>query len=328
MESLIWLGDRIEKGVTRSAIRIDLLPREGRLGYDRSAMSTMTRPRAHACVIAATVAITALACGGSARAQTVPAAPGALQVTARSETSLSLQWKDRSRSEAYYKVRVSGRVRRLSADRQAVTVTGLRPSVAYRVAVQACSHAGRCSKAVTGTATTARARPTPTPSSSPPGPGTATEPAPIGVPLSPTSQPESTPQPEPTSPPTSTVDVAGIVTVTTGNCMPTWSPGDQINPCLTSPAAGARVLLYTPVVTYGPDVPGSFYRGPRPPSAQATTDASGRYHLVIEPGTYSFLVDTGAGPECGRFGADWSACPHTLLAPTQTVDLNLDHAVW
>ncbi|HEX5923190.1 MAG TPA: fibronectin type III domain-containing protein [Baekduia sp.] len=282
-------------------------------------MSTMTRPRVHACVIGATVAIAALACGGSARAQTVPAAPGALQVTARSETSLSLQWKDRSRSEAYYKVRVSGRVRRLSADRQAVTVSGLRPSVVYRVAVQACSHAGRCSKAVTGTATTARARPAPAPSSSPPGPGTVTEPAPIDAPLAPTSPPA----------PTATVDVTGMVTVTTGDCMPTiGGTGDPINPCRTSPTAGARVLLYAPVLTYSAGHSGTLDGGLRTPSAQATTDASGRYHLVVEPGTYSFLVDAGTGPECGSFDANGALCPHTLLAPGQTVDLNLNHAVW
>jgi hypothetical protein len=110
--------------------------------------------------------------------------------------------------------------------------------------------------------------------------------------------------------------------------MPTWGPGDQINPCLTSPAAGARVLLYAPVLTYSAGQLGALDRGLRSPSAQATTDASGRYHLVVEPGTYSFLVDTGAGPECGLFDADWSACPHKLLAPTQTVNLNLNHAVW
>jgi hypothetical protein len=290
-------------------------------------MSAAQRPRTGACLIAATVAIVTLTCGGSARAQTVPAAPaapGALQVTARSETSLSLRWNDRSRSEAYYKVRVSGRMRRLAANRQAVTVTHLRPSVAYRVAVQACSRAGRCSKAATNTATTAGARPTPAPSTSQPRPGTAIEPAPTGAPPTPTSPP--TPEPSPTA----TADVTGIVTVTTGNCMPTIGHGgDQVNPCLTSPAAGARVLLYAPVLTHGgADLLGTLYQGPRSPSAQATTDASGHYHLVAEPGTYSFLVDAGAGPECGIFDADWSACPHTLLALTQTIDLNVDHAVW
>jgi hypothetical protein len=133
----------------------------------------------------------------------------------------------------------------------------------------------------------------------------------------------------PTTPPTTTVDVVGRVTVTTGDCMPTvGGKGNRANACLTSPAAGARVLLYAPVLTVGADLPGVLYHGPQPPSAQTMTDASGRFRLLAEPGSYSFLVDTGAGPECGRSDADWSACPHTLLAPTQTVDLNLDHADW
>jgi hypothetical protein len=270
-------------------------------------------------LIATLVAITALTCGGSAQAQTALAVPGAIQVTARSETSLSLRWKDRSRSEAYYKVRVAGRVRRLAADRQAITVTGLRPGVAYRVAVQACSRAGRCSKAATGTATTAAARPALAPSISQLGPSIATEPDPTP----PTSQPEPAP-----TPPTTTVDVTGVVTVTTGNCMPGRGPRDQVNPCRTSPAAGARVLLYGPVLKHHIDFPVTLYPGPRTPNAEATTNAAGRFHLVVEPGTYSFLVDAGAGPECSWSDMDWSACPHTLLAPSQAVDLNVDHAVW
>ncbi|MET0604713.1 MAG: fibronectin type III domain-containing protein [Baekduia sp.] len=280
-------------------------------------MSIVTRPPIGACLFAATVAIATLVCAGSAGAATLPTAPGALQVTARSESSLSLRWKDRSRSEAYYKVRVAGRVRRLAADRQAVTVIGLRPSVAYRVTVQACSRAGRCSKAATATATTASPRTAPAPSTSQPGPGGATGPTPTGTP------------PEPTFPPapTTTVEVTGRVTVTTGNCMPTIGGGNRINPCRTSPAAGARVLLYAPVLTRA-DLPGALFGGPRLPSAQATTDASGRYRLVVEPGPYSFLADAGAGPECGTSDAEGTACPHTLLAPTQIVDLNVDHAVW
>lgn len=310
-------------------------------------MSTVTRSRTGTCLIAAAVAIATLACVGSARAQTGPAAPGALQVTARSESSLSLRWKDRSQSEAYYKVRVSGHVRRLAPNRQAITVTGLRPSVAYRIAVQACSRAGRCSKAATGTATTAGAPSAPAPSTSQPGPGTATEPAPTGAPPTATSPPAATTPPALTTPPApsrptplpappgppappGTVDVAGTVTVTTGNCMPPiGGSGNQINPCRTSPAAGARVLLYTPVLTYSPDLLGTLYPRPALASAQTTTDAAGHYHLAVEPGTYSFLVDTGgAAPECGAFGPNWSACPHTLLSPGQIVDLSLDHAVW
>lgn len=276
-------------------------------------MSTVTRPRTDVCLIAV---IAALAFGDSARAQTTPAAPGALQVTARSESSLSLRWKDRSRSEAYYKVRVSGRVRRLAASRQSVTVSHLQPSVAYRIAVQACSRAGRCSKAVTETATTAAARHVPAPPTPQPEPDTA-----------PASTPTRT-VPAPPTAPTTTVGVAGTVTVTTGDCMPTiGDPGNRPNPCRTSPAAGAHVLLFAPALTNA-DLRAGPYHGPRSPTAQATTDAGGQYQLDVEPGTYSFLVDTGTGPECGLFGADWSACPHTLLAPTQTVDLNVDHAVW
>ena len=288
-------------------------------------MSTVTRQHTSARLIAATIAIATLACVASARAQTTPTAPGSLHITARSESSLSLRWKDRSRSEAYYKVRVSGSVHRLAANRQAVTITRLRPGVAYRVAVQACAQAGRCSKAATDTATTAGARIAPAPATSQPGPGAAIEPAPIGASPAP---PPPTVQPLPTAP-TGTVDVTGKVTVTTGNCMPSIGPrNDPVNPCRTSPAAGARVLLYAPVLKHHADLPGSFYPGPRSPTAQATTDASGRYRVTVAPGTYSFLVDAGAGPECGLSDADWSACPHTLLAPTQTIDLNLDHAVW
>jgi hypothetical protein len=280
-------------------------------------MSVVTGPRAHARSIAAIVAIAIMACEGSAQAQTAPVAPGALQVTARSESSLSLRWKDRSKSEAYYKVRVSGRVRRLAANRQAVTVTRLQPGVAYRVAVQACSRAGRCSKAATDTATTASARTAPVAPSAQPGPGTAPEPAP-------TSPPVQTLPPTPTA----AVVVTGTVTVTTGNCMPTiGGRGNQINPCHTGPAAGARVVLYGPVLTHD-DLLGGLNNSARSPTAQATTDVSGRYRLAVEPGAYSFLVDPGTGPECGLFDADWAACPHTLLAPAQTVDLNLDHAVW
>jgi hypothetical protein len=111
--------------------------------------------------------------------------------------------------------------------------------------------------------------------------------------------------------------------------MPTIGPaGNRTNPCRKSPAAGARVLLYAPVLTSDADLPGSLYGGPRTPSAQATTDASGRYRLAVEPGTYSFLVDAGAGPECGLTDGNGASCPHALLAPTQTVDLNVDHAVW
>jgi hypothetical protein len=275
-------------------------------------------------LIAALVVIAVMACDGSARAQTTPAAPGALQVTARSESSLSVRWKDRSKSEAYYKVRVSGRVRRLAANRQAVTVTRLEPSVAYRVAVQACSRAGRCSKAATDTATTASARTAPAPPSSQQGHGTAPEAAPAGAPPAPTPPPV---QPLPPAP-TATVLVTGTVTVTTGNCMPTiGGRGNQINPCRTDLAAGARVVLYGPVLTHDDLLRGP-YNGLRSPTAQTTTDASGRYRLAVGPGAYSFLADTGTGPECGLFDADWSACPHTLLAPAQTVDLNLDHAVW
>jgi fibronectin type III domain protein len=286
-------------------------------------MSTVTRPRTGACLFAATVAIATVVCGGSAGAATAPAAPGALQVTARSESSLSLRWKDRSRSEAYYKVRVSGRVRRLAADRQAVTVTGLRPSVAYPVTVRACSRAGRCSKAATATAMTASARLAPAPSTSQPGAGGATEPPPTGAPPSLTFPPASTSPPESTT----TGEVTGIVTVTTGDCMPTIGDGNRINPCRTSPAAGARVLLYAPVLTHD-DLPGTLYSGPRLPSAQATTDASGRYHLVADPGTYSFLVDTGSGPECGHYDGTGAACPHTLFAVGQIFNLNVNHAVW
>lgn len=254
-------------------------------------MSTVTRARIGVCSL---VAIAALPCGAGARAQTTPAAPGTLRVTASSETSLSLRWKDRSRHEAYYKVRVAGRARRLAADRQALTVTGLQPGVTYRVAVQACSSSGRCSRSVTDTATTA-AEPLPLP---------------------------------PPSTPAATIDVTGTVTVTTGNCMPTIGGArNRPDPCDTGPAAGARVLLYAPALT-AQELRGTFLSDPPPPSAQATTDASGRYRLLAEPGTYSFLVDTGSGPECGRFDADWFACPHALLAPRQTVDLRLDHASW
>jgi hypothetical protein len=276
-------------------------------------MSIATRLHTDARLIAALVVIAALACGERAQAQTAPAAPGALQVSARAESSLSLRWKDRSQSETYYKVRVSGRVRRLAANRQAVTVTGLRPGVTYRVAVQACTRGGRCSKAATAMAKTAGARRAPEPSTSPTSP-TTTEPT-----LTP-------PVPTPPSTPTVTVDLTGTVTVTTGNCMP--SIGGNRDSCNVSPAVGARVLLYGPVLKSHVDLPGSIYDGPRPPSAETTTDAAGRYHLVVGPGTYSFLVDAGAGPECTMSDADWSACPYTLLAPTRTVDLNVDHAVW
>jgi hypothetical protein len=279
-------------------------------------MSTVTRPRIGACLLAVTVAIATLACGGSAQARAAPVGPNALEVTASSETSLSLRWKDRSRSEAYYKVRVSGRVRRLAANRQTVTVTRLRPNVAYRVVVQACARAGRCSKAATGIATTVSPRSAPAPSSSQPGSGTTTEPVPSGLP------------PAPPTAQTATVEVTGTVTVTTGNSMPTIGGPSGNNPCLRTPVAGARVLLYAPELTYGAESPGTFYRGPRSPNAQATADAAGRYRLAVEPGTYSFLVDAGEGPECGVSDANRFACPHPLLAPTQTVDLNVDHAVW
>jgi len=110
--------------------------------------------------------------------------------------------------------------------------------------------------------------------------------------------------------------------------MPSIGGPGRINPCQTNPVAGARVLLYAPVLTRGAELPGRFYSGPLLPSAETTTDAMGRYRLVVAPGTYSFLADTGSGPECGWSDGNGSACPHTLLSPAQTVDLKIDHAVW
>ena len=90
-----------------------------------------------------------------------------------------------------------------------------------------------------------------------------------------------------------TVEVTGKVMVTTGNCMPSIGGPGRINSCQTNPVPGARVLLYAPVLTHGAEWPGSFYSGPLSPSAETTTNAAGRYRLVVDPGTYSFLADTG-----------------------------------
>jgi hypothetical protein len=86
-------------------------------------------------------------------------APGNLHVRARTETTITLAWRDGARGERRYEVRRGGRTaRRLAAGATHVRVAGLRPARSYRLGVRACAGA-HCGPAATITARTRSAGP-------------------------------------------------------------------------------------------------------------------------------------------------------------------------